>query len=903
MCSPPPFLRLSALLFLVLITLFCRPTSPSSIWPAADQQHQQQASFRDVPTLLLDRSAIMSEERDYPDVGEEEEETTSISIEMNGKEARAEERHLMGGHNGTNERMDGVGVNLVEELSSPSSGRTTTPVATDASNSIEQQQQFPAQQKATTLTALTPSKVHLPSPNKRRKSGKKEFVAMEYTSDASAASSIVPANGPTPPAPPTAQQKRHQFRGLNANRHSKTAARTFASGRYEPPAQRPPMVPRMPSRQPDDSSDLLAPKRFLPSPQAPFRSPAGHQYAPLWSPDGAAFVVPSSPAAHVGGIAYYAPNSDGHGEEADAANSAVRYEQKKAPVLLIGAFPPSAKVRPFLSPSSAFSSQYSPPNAPLAGKYYPPATSPPPQTFPNKIPSKLSEFATQTQRNIPAEFAEIPPISLRFPPQSETTAAPTMPPAYSRLPPHFPTLTSAQPAEFTVPPPLSGHFIPGRPYQLNRSGGSSTTTAPAVPKNECDEPDILPPASSLPQPTEAPRAPVPNRAVGRARIICKENGMEFALRTVFPFTGQIFAHDKKRIAGRRDRFATAMEQFHVQIVVGIEIVTIIVTTVMFQQQNGTSNVQSFFVQCGQQNIAQREKHPPMARHIEEALEELHIVPIELEQKAPLPIPTMRFLLDVHGGADGAEVDGQLQIGQSLRVEFALQPETEAFGFLVRNCVVRDAVRGVEHEVIDRWGCSTDLNIFGHLRYDNFRDIARAHWHAFKLPDQAQLSLKCRIVVCTDLRDPDDQNGLTSCASLPSPPFCPDLVTSPSDSVLADLSSSFARRRRRNAAVSVVGVQLPASEQRVRTSLCFGDADGDENYPNSSKFCRSNVAEHLHSLGPSDKGIFYLSLTSLAALSAFCFVFVLIALAGNLLLFRCTRRDFGRPMNKERLDEQ
>uniref|UniRef100_A0A183CKY0 ZP domain-containing protein n=1 Tax=Globodera pallida TaxID=36090 RepID=A0A183CKY0_GLOPA len=655
----------------------------------------------------------MSEERDYAD-DEEEQETTSISIEMNGEEAKAEERLLVGGHNGTNERMDGGGVNLVEELSSTSSGRTTTPVATDASNSMEQQQQFSAQQKKTTttlkaLTALVPSKVHLRPPNKRRKSAfvirKKEFV-----SDASAAPSIAPTDGPTPPAPPTTQQKqRHQFRALSDHRHSKTAARTFASGRYEPPAQRPPMLPRMPSRQPDDSSDLLAPKRFLlPSPQAPFSSPAGHQYAPLWSPAGAAFAVPSSPAAHVSGIAYYAPNSDGHGEDADA-NSGVHYEQKKAPVLLIGAFPPSAKVRPFLSPSPAFSSQYSPPNAPLAGKYYPPATSPPSQTFPDKIPSKLPEFATQTQRNIPAEFAETPPISLRFPPQSETTAAPTMPPAYSRLP-HFPTLTSARPAEFTVPPPPpSGHFIPGRPYQPSRGGGgSSTMTAPTVPKNECDETDILPPAS-LPQPTEAPRATVPNRAVGRARIICKENGMEFALRTVFPFTGQIFAHDKKRIAGQqhinisfsfaecgvrnqRDRFATAMEQFHVQIVV------------MFQQQNGTSNVQSFFVQCGQQNIAQREKHPPMARHIEEALEELHIVPIELEQKAPLPIPTMRFLSDVHGGgADGAEVDGQLQIGQSLRVEFALQPETEAFGFLVRNCVVRDAVRGVEHEVIDRWG--------------------------------------------------------------------------------------------------------------------------------------------------------------------------------------------------------
>jgi hypothetical protein len=59
--------------------------------------------------------------------------------------------------------------------------------------------------------------------------------------------------------------------------------------------------------------------------------------------------------------------------------------------------------------------------------------------------------------------------------------------------------------------------------------------------------------------------------------------------------------------------------------------------------------------------------------------QLRIVPTELIQKAPLPIPQMRILTDVehHKAGDGLDIEegGEVQMGQPLRVEFSLQPET------------------------------------------------------------------------------------------------------------------------------------------------------------------------------------------------------------------------------------
>lgn len=71
----------------------------------------------------------------------------------------------------------------------------------------------------------------------------------------------------------------------------------------------------------------------------------------------------------------------------------------------------------------------------------------------------------------------------------------------------------------------------------------------------------------------------------------------------------------------------------------------------------------------------------------------------------------------------------------------------------------------KNEMKNNFSCSTDINIFSHPHYDTYHDIARVHWHAFKVPDINQLTIKCSIEICTDI--PDTISGLTSCDSIPS----------------------------------------------------------------------------------------------------------------------------------------
>jgi hypothetical protein len=63
-----------------------------------------------------------------------------------------------------------------------------------------------------------------------------------------------------------------------------------------------------------------------------------------------------------------------------------------------------------------------------------------------------------------------------------------------------------------------------------------------------------------------------------------------------------------------------------------------------------------------------------------------------------------------------------------------------------------------------FSCSTDINIFAHPHYDTYHDIARVHWHAFKVPDNSQLSIRCDIQICTDI---PDASGKTSCEAIPT----------------------------------------------------------------------------------------------------------------------------------------
>lgn len=272
---------------------------------------------------------------------------------------------------------------------------------------------------------------------------------------------------------------------------------------------------------------------------------------------------------------------------------------------------------------------------------------------------------------------------------------------------------------------------------------------------------------------------VPNRIRGKAHVICEESGMDFNVKTIFPFTGQIFAHDRKRVPNCVHTFknelninisfsyaecgikntgseTAAQSQYHLQIIV------------MFEQPDGTTTVQSFMAQCVHQKLNYNKQVIP--KRIEEALEELKLVPSMLEQKALLPSTEMRIVKEVehHGEGDGEDINN-VDIGQPLRIEWSLKPESDAYGFIVRDCYVIDNVDGTRHQVIDERGCSTDLNILGHPHYDTYHDVARSHWHAFKVPDSSELSIKCNIQICTDIAD--SESGLTSCDKIPTVSSC------------------------------------------------------------------------------------------------------------------------------------
>jgi hypothetical protein len=369
-------------------------------------------------------------------------------------------------------------------------------------------------------------------------------------------------------------------------------------------------------------------------------------------------------------------------------------------------------------------------------------------------------------------------------------------------------------------------------------------------------------------------------------VVCEETGIGFSINTIFPFTGQIFVHDRKRVPSCQYTFqqswnvnvsfsyeecgirnagneTSTAQQFHLQIIV------------MFQHANGSSSVQSFIVQCSQQRIAYQKQTIP--RRIEEALEELKLVPTKLEQKAPIPDTLMRIVTDVehHGMGDGEEVN-EVNVGQPLRVEFSLQPESDAYGFHVRNCFVRDMLSGAEHQVIDDRGCSTDNNIFAHPHYDTYHDVARVHWHAFKLPDHTQLSVRCQFEICTEIRD---ENGMNRCEAIPTPPYCPDLITSPTNSILSDVDSNVFKRSANNTHFLTAFVDGDTNSKRspmtsftehVHADICFGNSTDE--FCSSNKFLeeRQKHLAHLeeHKLGYCTSRVW---ISMVTGLSAWCLV--------------------------------
>uniref|UniRef100_A0A915PF70 ZP domain-containing protein n=1 Tax=Setaria digitata TaxID=48799 RepID=A0A915PF70_9BILA len=350
-----------------------------------------------------------------------------------------------------------------------------------------------------------------------------------------------------------------------------------------------------------------------------------------------------------------------------------------------------------------------------------------------------------------------------------------------------------------------------------------------------------------------PAGIVHNRLRGKARLICKEDGLQFGISTLFPFTGQIFARDRKPAP----QFVHLHNLFHRKCYFTFRKATTVTVTmpysecgirniemqrpetqyhmrivVIFQQKDNTSTMQSFLTQCVHQKVQYQKQVIP--KRIEEALEELRLIPIKLEHKARVPECIMRIVTEDEGHGHGNDADGiemeVVNLGQPMRIEWSLVPETDAYGFHVRNCTVRDTVSNEEYMVIDERGCSTDINIFSHPHYDTYHDIARVHWHAFKVPDNTQLSIKCSMEICTDI--PDSISGLTSCDSIPSPPFCPDLITSPTNALLSGQEAIVIRKRR----------EYQSLQQHVHADICFGDKK--DAYCNSENY-RADHERHVN----------------------------------------------------------
>ncbi|VDD86914.1 unnamed protein product [Enterobius vermicularis] len=430
---------------------------------------------------------------------------------------------------------------------------------------------------------------------------------------------------------------------------------------------------------------------------------------------------------------------------------------------------------------------------------------------------------------------------------------------------------------------------------------------------------------------------------GKPRIVCVDDGLEFEITTLFPFNGQIFAHDRKRIpewvffdrrkmrcydmVGKDEeciysfREATTAKvklsyeecgiksagqqigqtHYHIQIIV------------VFEQKDGVTSLQSYIAQCEQQKVHYQKSSVP--RRIEEALEEfeiftfhlsniclqllspsirnfhrycfrLHLVPARLEQKAPVPECLMRILREEEHSHnhEATEVD-VVDLGQPMRIEWRLVPESgkpplssiifcficlfllnftflekwieNAYGFHIRNCTVQDRISGEEYLVIDARGCSTDINIFGHPHYDTYHDVASVHWHAFKVPDDSQLNIRCSFEICSDIED--SKSGISSCESIPSPPYCPDVISSPTNSILSDLNKNSLRKRS-----TTENVERSPMHQDVHADICIGTRD--DAYCNSVDFIK-NRNKHLNSVTCSSRGMCNMAETQRVCISS------------------------------------
>ncbi|PIO77741.1 hypothetical protein TELCIR_00155 [Teladorsagia circumcincta] len=439
------------------------------------------------------------------------------------------------------------------------------------------------------------------------------------------------------------------------------------------------------------------------------------------------------------------------------------------------------------TPEDKFTSSHAFPTSSEESSVTPPRdshTSPPRSTETGTTPSRES-LSTPSRESLTPPFEGTPTTSRES--LTSSSGPPTSPSRES--PPTLPGETSTSPSGETKTTPTefqtpfqgsipSTHFTPAEFTKETPSGELPTTP----PQSHPVETGIVLKSTTV-------ASHVPNRVRGKVHVICKEDGIEFSANTLFPFTGQIFANDRKRVSSCIYNLVDSVNpmvflpfadcgvknagdqkdnraQYHMQVVMVI------------QQTDGTSTIQSFMAQCVHQKIHYNKQTLP--RRIEEALEELRLVATKLEQKAPLPQVEMKIVVDEHHqhGPEVSEVD----IGMPLAVQWKLIPESDAYGFHVKNCIVKDEISGIEHKMIDELGCQI-TPVFGFVVMSRYVQI-------FHRP------LQISAVVLQS-----------------QPPFCPDLITSPSNSILFDAEGAFLKRRRQAG---------DGETQTVRAALCMGD---------------------------------------------------------------------------------
>uniref|UniRef100_A0A9J2Q067 ZP domain-containing protein n=1 Tax=Ascaris lumbricoides TaxID=6252 RepID=A0A9J2Q067_ASCLU len=290
--------------------------------------------------------------------------------------------------------------------------------------------------------------------------------------------------------------------------------------------------------------------------------------------------------------------------------------------------------------------------------------------------STVQVYTPQEEITFPPVRPEIPPEQPTRYPRPSTLGSET--PKKPFIPPEFKTPVSSP---YSTPPPTR----PGIGTSPQPSFPETQTSAYPVPSEfATTQPSRI--ASTRPTPPLpfTPSKVVPNRIRGKAHVVCEEIGLQFRITTLFPFTGQIFAHDRKRVPGCVHTFTEAAiinvtlpylecgirnigerraeTQYHMQIIV------------VFEQNDGKSTIQSFIAQCQHQKVQYQKSTIP--KRIEEALEELRLVPTKLEQKAPIPECIMRIVKEEDHGheGDGVEVD-MVDLGQPMRIEWSLVPES------------------------------------------------------------------------------------------------------------------------------------------------------------------------------------------------------------------------------------